>query len=87
MTIAILTLILLGYIKITGKTLPGVEKRLNKVKNAKKNTAVLAKAEPEIKKIEIEKFNELSFKKLNNNTFLYKMPNSLNKVYSGSLKI
>ena len=35
MTIAILTLILLSYMKITGKTLPAVEKRLNKVKNAK----------------------------------------------------
>ena len=79
MTIAILTLFLLSYMKITGKTLPAVEKRLNKVKNSKKKnvvTEITTITEKEVLPKEIEK---VPFKQKN-------MP-LYPKTFSGSLKI
>ncbi len=83
MTIAILTLILLSYMKITGKTLPAVEKRLNKVKNAKKKNPVVDLAnvaEKEVLSTELTKVDKVAFKH-------QKHLNVYPKIYSGSLKI
>ena len=83
MTITILTLILLGYMKVTGKTLPGVEKRLNKVKNAKRKPQVselTSVAEKEVASMDIGKMNRITFQK-------NRISNPYPKMYSGSLKI
>ena len=82
MTIALLTLILLGYMKVTGKTLPAVEKRLNKVKNSKKRgkTELSVVSEIEFSDINVKKLENISFKRRNFST-LY------SKTFSGSLKI
>ena len=82
MTIVLLTLILLGYMKITGKSLPKLEKRLNRVKNSKKSQiAEMSNViEKEVTTIDMAKKEKVSFKK-NNNFSLYP------KTYSGSLRI
>lgn len=82
MTIAILTLILLSYMKITGKTLPAVERRLNKVKNAKKKnvvTDITTIADKDVLPKDISKIERVPFKQKN-------MP-LYPKTFSGSLKI
>ena len=83
MTIAILTLILLSYMKITGKTLPAVERRLNKVKNAKKKknvvTDITTIADKDVLPKDISKIEKVPFKQKN-------MP-LYPKTFSGSLKI
>lgn len=81
MTIALLTLILLSYMKLTGKSLPKLEKRLNTVKNAKRNniTEVTSFAEKEIKNFDIKTSNT-SFKKR-------PLTNIYPKIYTGNIKI
>ena len=61
MTLALLTLILIGYVKLTGKTIPGIEKRLRKVKNSK-NANISELTENEIKSISISKLDNTTFK-------------------------
>ena len=87
MTLAILTLILLGYMKVTGKTLPAVEKRLNKVKNSNKNRVVMNVAEQEVKNINLEKVGEVTFKKTVSKPILHTYNQVMNKTYSCVLKI
>lgn len=83
MTIAILSLILLSYMKITGKSLPAVENRLNKVKNAKKKNVVsdlTTITEKELSSIDITKVERIPAKQYTSAT-IYP------KTFSGSLKI
>ena len=83
MTIALLTIISLGYMKATGKTIPALEKRLNKVKNAKKNNAVTeitTIAEKEISSFDVKRLEAVPFKKA---AYFNIYP----KTYSGALKI
>ena len=83
MTITVLTLLLLGYMKMTGRTIPSLEKRLNKVKNSKNKNQIVEMAsiaEKEIASIDTSKIDKVSFKK---NNILTLCP----KIYSGSLKI
>ena len=87
MTLAILTLILLGYMKVTGKTLPAVEKRLNKVKNSKKSRTVMNVSEQEVKNINFDKVGEVAFKKNVSKSIPYSYNQVMNKTYSGVLKI
>lgn len=82
MTIAILTLILLSYMKITGKTLPGIEKRLNKVKNAKKKNVVT-----DISTITEKEILPKDINKLERVTFKHKGITLYPKTFSGNLKI
>ena len=87
MTLAILTLILLGYMKVTGKTLPVVEKRLNKVKNSKKNIAIVSVPEPEVMSINLDRVGEVAFKKMKSRPLFKSYNQVMNKNYSGALKI
>lgn len=83
MTIAILSFILLSYMKITGKTLPKVEKLLNKVKNAKQKevvTELTSVVEKEISSIDVKRLEEIPFKKSS-------CVNTYAKPFSGSLRI
>ena len=87
MTLAVLSLILLGYMKVTGKTLPALEKRLNKVKNSKKNRTVMNVSEQEVKNINFDKVGEVAFKKTVSKSIPYSYNQVMNKTYSGVLKI
>ena len=82
MTIGLLTLILLTYMKITGKSLPAVENRLNKVKNSKRKvvTNISTIKENEVATLGLDKVESVSFKK-------YQPSQVYPKFYSGSLKI
>ena len=78
MTLAILTLILLSYAKLTGKSLPKLEKNLNRIKNSKKNNNITEFSEREFNKLEAPSFKRTNY----NQTKLFSQ-----NVFSGSLKI
>ena len=78
MTLALLTLILLSYTKLTGKSLPRLEKNLNRIKNSKKNNTITEFGEKEFNKLEAPSFKRTYY----NQTKFFSQ-----NVFSGSLKI
>ena len=84
MTIALLTLILLGYMKLTGKTLPF----LDKIKKSKQSKNITNIAEKEIKTIDINRMDNLSFKsKITKKNYLLYNKNYTSMTPVGNLKI
>ena len=84
MTLALLTLILVFHMKITGKTIPFLEKRLNKIKNSKKNSPLTEINGNEIKTINRNSIEGLD-KKVSTPFKSYLHHNHIN--YSTNLKI
>ena len=81
MTLALLTLILLSYTKLTGKSLPRLEKNLNRIKNSKKNNTITEFGEREFNKLEAPSFKRTYYNPTNK-TKLFSQ-----NVFSGSLRI
>lgn len=84
MTILILSLILLGYMKLTGKTIPAVEKRLDKLKHAKDKTSVVGAMDIEMKSINMDKVENVVSEKA---VTAFKSKQTYPKIYSGNLKV
>ena len=84
MTILILSLILLGYMKLTGKTIPVVEKRLDKLKHAKDKPSVATVMDIEMKSINVDRVENVVSEKV---VTTFKSRQTYPKIYSGNLKV